>query len=476
MSSAIPLVDVSRSPSPYPRSRPGSATQSDDEDDFAVPPSLRPLVHEQGEFSNRSAWKRVFLDGGFGAFLLSTWGGLQFYVAFLVFAVAGCEFALVVLNRLILLTGVYKFPYPLTATWIQLVIAHVFFLLAAGLTRLVGKWLVKAGLGAAVAPSRSPSKRPGALQLEANRPLWVRILFYPFLHRFGGIAGGGIFEFDLQIARQCLLLAVVFIGKIILSNISFAYAVLPVYTLSRVGTTPTTLLFTTFLTGTNHSVPVLSAALTSTFTLLIASVRKGSRVTWESILAGTWSTVFVSVYPIILMRTVRVLADMRTVPRGSQPPEVLLDIDDPYDEASGRGTPNATRHAAVAYWRVVHYVSVISLAVLTPLVILSGELGQIQRNCYFLDVPWFWFLTLLGGLSSFAVFLFYFLLVKATSPLSANFVSVPRGAFQLAMLSGKMPAHAWVGVGVCWASSVWYALIKRNEARSRGKMRLEAAR
>jgi len=38
----------------------------------------------------------------------------------------------------------------------------------------------------------------------------------------GGIAGGGLFEFDFQIAKQVLPLAVVFVVKVLLSNFSFA--------------------------------------------------------------------------------------------------------------------------------------------------------------------------------------------------------------------------------------------------------------
>jgi hypothetical protein len=38
----------------------------------------------------------------------------------------------------------------------------------------------------------------------------------------GGIAGGGLLEFDGKVARQVLPLAVVFVGKVLLSNMSFA--------------------------------------------------------------------------------------------------------------------------------------------------------------------------------------------------------------------------------------------------------------
>ena len=39
----------------------------------------------------------------------------------------------------------------------------------------------------------------------------------------GGIAGGGFLEFDGRIAREVLPLAIVFVGKVVLSNLSFAY-------------------------------------------------------------------------------------------------------------------------------------------------------------------------------------------------------------------------------------------------------------
>jgi hypothetical protein len=41
-------------------------------------------------------------------------------------------------------------------------------------------------------------------------------------HGSGGIAGGGLFEFDVHIAKQVLPVAVVFIVKVLLSNFSFA--------------------------------------------------------------------------------------------------------------------------------------------------------------------------------------------------------------------------------------------------------------
>jgi hypothetical protein len=104
---ALPLIDVgSRSTSPYPRSR--SAAQSEDEDDdFEPADSIRPLVNRdvgRGSRPMRGFWR----EGGLGGFFFGTWMGWQIWVALLVFWVGGCGFGLLLMNRFIMLTGVYK--------------------------------------------------------------------------------------------------------------------------------------------------------------------------------------------------------------------------------------------------------------------------------------------------------------------------------------------------------------------------------
>ena len=194
--------------------------------------------------------------------------------------------------------------------------------------------------------------------------------------------------------------------------------------------------------------------------LLMATISPG-RVTWESIVAGVFSSLFVALYPIVLLRAYRQLVS-DLVPQGD-----LLGASD--DDANA-GTKEETR----AYWRILHYTSLLSIAVLVPIVLISGEVQQLRRNCYFLDVPWFWFLMLCGGIGSWAVFSSFLLLIKATSPLTATFVSIPRSAFQLMVLSRfSMQAHSWVGVSLCWARCVWYLLVRRWEGWARERVRLE---
>jgi hypothetical protein len=110
----VPLIDIgtasangSRATSPYPRSR--SAVQSEDEDDdFEPASSIRPLVSSDVGSGGRG-WKGIWRQGGLGAFFFGTWIGWQVWVGLLVFWVGGCSFGLMLMNRFIMLTGVYKY-------------------------------------------------------------------------------------------------------------------------------------------------------------------------------------------------------------------------------------------------------------------------------------------------------------------------------------------------------------------------------
>ena len=226
--------------------------------------------------------------------------------------------------------------------------------------------------------------------------------------------------------------------------------------LARIGVIPLVLILSVPLLHTSHSVSTLSSTLTAVLNLLIASSRSGVRVTWESIVAGIFSSIFVALFPILTLRTYKHLV----ASHAAQGNDLLANFVVP---ASEEGAGN--RRDGRAFWRLVHYTSLLSVAMLTPIAMLSGELGNIARNCYFLDVVFFWFLVFCGGVGSCAVFLSTVLLVVATaSPLAAAFVAVPRSAVQLALLSKfRMPAHSWVGVVMCLVSSLWFVIAREEE-------------
>jgi hypothetical protein len=481
-STSIPLINISRSPSPFQRRRAESnpASETDDEDWGDNPSSSRrPFLSQEGAKLTGSSW--LIYGGGLGQFFFNTPLGWQLYIGILVLWLGGCQIGLTIMNRIILwsgflqqnytshtkliplIAGVYKFRYPLTTTLIEMLITHFFILLSAYITRWVSPWLNSAGLSGGVAPSRpfqSPSS-PG-FRGGKNSGFWHKLSRWTAYHT-GGIAGGGFFEFDLQVARTVLPCAIIFIAKVCLSNLSFAYAELQIYVLARISIVPLSLFFTHFLGGTQHSVSTISSALTATLTLLVATVRSNVRVTWESIVAGVFSAIFVALYPVQLQRTYKSLV-AALVPQG--------DLLGTFPSSNTPTDFSGSREEARAYWRLLHYTSLLSILLFTPIVILSGEVTDIWRNCYFLDVFFYWLMVLCGGLGSWAVFWATIALTRSTSPLTATFLFIPRAAFLLPIMAGfRMPAYAWIGIGMCWASCGWFLKGRRREGRSLERLR-----
>jgi hypothetical protein len=229
------------------------------------------------------------------------------------------------------------------------------------------------------------------------------------------------------------------------------------------------LIFTSFLTNANHSIPTLSSAIISWLNLLVASVRGRTQVTWEAVVAGIFSVLFISLYPIILTRTHKQLIASQV-----RSGDVLTSFSPTRSSHHRSSIESGSKQSTRAYYQVLHYTSLLSLLVLTPCLLLSGELPRIFRNCYFLDVLWFWFICAMGGFASFAVFASSLAFVRATSPLTTVFAGVPRSAIQIVIFGGaRLPVHSWVGVALCWAGSAWYAFIRREEGRIWERRRLE---
>lgn len=241
------------------------------------------------------------------------------------------------------------------------------------------------------------------------------------------------------------------------------------YQVARIGVTPLAFIFSCILSRENHSASTLSSALSATLFLLFASLRANVRVTQESIIAGVFSSFFTALYPILLLRTYRALV-AALVPQGD-----ILTGHNPADQTTpSSSSSSSNREETRAYYRVLHYTSLLSIALLTPLVLVSGGIGKILHDLPFLDLPFFWFMIWCGTLGSFAVFTSTLLLVKATSPLTATFVNVPRSAAQLMFVSVfKMPGHSWTGVVLCWVGSVWFLVSRREEGRVRARARME---
>lgn len=103
----------------------------------------------------------------------------------------------------------------------QLILTHLLLIGFSSLTRGLGSSLRRLGLGAAVAPAIPVAPQGGAFRNTSAKSGASRFLRW-LSNGSGGIAGGGLFEFDYAIAKQVLPLAGVFVAKVLLSNFSFA--------------------------------------------------------------------------------------------------------------------------------------------------------------------------------------------------------------------------------------------------------------
>ena len=261
--------------------------------------------------------------------------------------------------------------------------------------------------------------------------------------------------------------AIIFVAKVALSNLSFAYAQLPVYVMARSGIVPISLALTAFLAQQSHSVSTISSSLTATLTLLVAISASHTRAPWEAIVTGVFSSFFVALYPVQLQRSYKkVLASL--VPQG----DIITNTHNHHVNANLPPDHSGTREEVRAYWRMLHYTSVLSIMIFLPFPFLTGEVANISRNCYFLDVFFHWLMVLCGGCGSWAVFWSTLALTRAASPLTTTFLFIPRAAFLLPIMAGyKMPAHSWIGIGMCWASCIWFWRSKMKEGRMLGGLR-----
>lgn len=141
----------------------------------------------------------------------------------------------------------------------------------------------------------------------------------------------------------------------------------------------------------------------------MACLRPGNRFAIEGFLAGIFSTIFIAAYPVLLSKTYKSL--LSGSPGGVLSGDLLgvgADVEaDQKDE---------TRTA----WKLLHYTNVLSILMVLPWILLAGEWGDISRNCYILDVPWFWLMILFSGIGAWGSFVGGFLVIQVYQDLSLS--------------------------------------------------------
>ncbi|KAI5807363.1 hypothetical protein DFH27DRAFT_479391 [Peziza echinospora] len=430
---------LSRSPSPYP-----FGTDQDGEGASMLGGGSRGgKVH--GRWRSFSSW---FKRGKLGWWLWNSQRGWAAFVTILIILNGGSGVLLLGQNQVLMRTGVYKFAYPITTTFLELVMVELLLIVTASLTRTFSYTLRSLGFPYIIAPDPTPSKDK---QRAGSRQGAFATL--------GDWSPSGIFGLELSLAKKVLPLAIVYTSHLILSNVSFAYALRHIYQLSRVGVIPLTVIFTYFWSNQNPplSVTTLSSTLTMTFAVAMVSIQSPFLFTWESVVAGSFSSIFAALYPIILHNTYKNVLRHSNI-RQSEFEEAPVDQSNPvYFQGDGKAI-------ARSHWKFLHYTNLLAIMLTLPWIYISGELGNIYRNCYILDTPWFWIMILADGSALFALFVFGWMLTKTTSPLTANMVGGVQVAVQSLILTGfNLPEWSWTGAVMIGVAAAWYFLGRRRE-------------
>ena len=96
---------------------------------------------------------------------------------------------------------------------------HGWLVVLASLTRLLATPLRRLGLTSCIAPAYPASN---TTHLTPRKGIHKLNPLYIVFSKTGGIAGGGFLDFDRAIAMDVAPLAVIYVGKAVLSNISYA--------------------------------------------------------------------------------------------------------------------------------------------------------------------------------------------------------------------------------------------------------------
>ncbi|KAF9964890.1 hypothetical protein BGZ70_005776 [Mortierella alpina] len=87
---------------------------------------------------------------------------------------------------------------------------------------------------------------------------------------------------------------------------------------------------------------------------------------------------------------------------------------------------------------------------LTPIVLFSGEVGEIRREVYFIGDLGFWFLMTITGVAGFLINTAMFLQIKYTTALTNTISGTAKSCVQtlLAMVFYQNPITAMNGFGI----------------------------
>ena len=327
-------------------------------------------------------------------------------------------------------------------------------------TRLASTQLIDAGLGVCIAPSHAANEPPPTSS-KYRRPKYIPRFLHRYTRLSTGIAGAGIFEFDRAVIKATWPLAAVYMITMFMSKVAYAGTEMRIYTMIRIGIVPLTAVFTAVINRRWPSYSVILIALSGALGLLITCIERDMRASAIVVSAGILSSMSAGLFPELLVNTYAIVLAGQVKPetRASHRPNTDL-------YHTSLTTPTDTR----ATYQLLHHLSVLSLMILFPVMLLSGEVQTILSSYQNLGAWWFWALLACGALATCTGLVLMVLLAKATSPLTVNYLGVPMHCIMVICLSGfRLEIYAWAGVATVVISSVLFARERLEESTWRSR-------
>ncbi|KAL2046416.1 hypothetical protein N7G274_001863 [Stereocaulon virgatum] len=366
----------------------------------------------------------------------------QFFNALLIVGAISAESGLLVLNRFILSAGCYKFPYPIATTLIQCCITYCLVFIGQQLaySRLPYLKFIPCAVylggeeeasllkydDAGPDPtkgSREPSPQPNHSKTSsANK-------------RFFEIIG----------------LAIVYLLRTTLSNANIIRLPLSIYALFRASAVPLTLLMNGIWRGEAQSSLLMVSSLLGVSSLALNILSSAEPISAASVLSGVSMSILDTLLPVLLLTACYDRSQHST--NQDQPSDVRIEKSS-VKAWRESGLDDATRK----FWSTLRQMAFLSVFMLLPIFLLCGELQNIQRNSYVLDVSLIWILLVASGSVNAAILFLTALLAKTTSTFTPTFLTVPSNAIILVVFGGRLAVYDWTSIGLCWFFSLCFML------------------
>ncbi|KAF9355407.1 hypothetical protein BGX34_010492 [Mortierella sp. NVP85] len=219
------------------------------------------------------------------------------------------------------------------------------------------------------------------------------------------------FEFDLDVARKIAPLSVVYVLMLTLNNLCLQLVEVTFYQVARSLSIFFNILFTWTMLRQRTSGSAMFACAVVVLGFFVGSYGE-TNFSWGGLLAGVGSSIFVALYGIYVKKTLSIVENNQ--------------------------------------WRLLHYNTTISIILLTPIVLFSGEVSEIRQEVYFLSDMGFWLLMTITGVAGFLINTAMFLQIKYTTALTNTISGTAKSCVQtlLAMVFYQNPITAMNGFGI----------------------------